>query len=223
MRRGVQGSGFPHFTKKSIAAATPLYFLGDKMGIFRDKDFADLSQQFNWRKGVAVKPKPRAAILFYARRSKYKLLQSRFYNPPAIKKLFAALSAKKIAAANITATANAVMEAPKRTTLKLKTKVELPPLKHALIEPEKRRHPLSNKPWSELLAEAETEKKRIWNIDLATAFKNEMRAFAAEQEKLAAVNPPVPSLKTAYQKNVKNFRPREYISLAAPARKALAA
>jgi hypothetical protein len=58
----------------------------------------------------------------------------------------------------------------------------------------RRRHPLSDKPWSELLAEADTPKPSKNNFDMAAAFKAEMKAFMAAQERMgeAAVSPPAP-------------------------------
>ena len=86
-------------------------------------------------------------------------------------------------------------------------------------EEERPRHPLSSKSWSELLAEADAVmKKPKVNIDLASAFKAEMRAL---QEELAKQGddfaPPAPArLKTAFEPKIKSGAPR--FNTPAPAR-----
>ncbi len=53
---------------------------------------------------------------------------------------------------------------------------------------EKRKHPLSTKSWKELAAEAETlqQKKAAPSMDLGAAFKREMQAVMAAEERLSA-------------------------------------
>lgn len=76
----------------------------------------------------------------------------------------------------------------------------------------RRRHPLSHKPWSELLAEVEAPKKPKYNIDLATAFKSEMKAFMAEQEKMGmhnggGVSPTLAKFRTAAEHKAASAKP----------------
>jgi len=212
------------------------------MGTFKYNSFADLSQVFDLRKGELTPSVPKARVtLFSSTLLKSRFLQSKFVDIKALlpeaKKPFLVVSAKKAKPVAVetapvaqpviaeTVTVAVTTEAPKeeakaRTTLRLKTKVEVPVLttltrnssvkdlaaafksemaimeKKAAKEPQqsksvledaftrRRRHPLSHKPWSELLAEVEAPKKPKHNIDLATAFKAEMKAFMAEQEKM---------------------------------------
>ncbi len=78
----------------------------------------------------------------------------------------------------------------------------------------RRPHPLSNKPWSELLADVEKPAKSK-SFDMAAAFKAEMKAFMSGQAKigaLAANETPVPQpvkFKTAAErKTVISPQPR---------------
>ncbi len=73
----------------------------------------------------------------------------------------------------------------------------------------RRRHPLANKPWSELLAEVEAPKPSRHNIDLATAFKAEMKAFIAEQEKLGSEIPTPVKFKTAAEHKTISPQPQQ--------------
>lgn len=114
-----------------------------------------------------------------------------------------------------------------RATLKLKTKVELPPIvtpARQILEDapseQRRRHPLSEKSWAELLAEAEaaTTRKSRSNIDLAAAFKSEMRAFMAEQEKLGDSQFVSPRFRTASEQKAANAQSDMPIYRPAPAK-----
>jgi hypothetical protein len=84
--------------------------------------------------------------------------------------------------------------------LEKKAQVKMPVTDEAS---EKRRHPLSNKSWAELLAEAELAevKKPKRDIDLANAFRNEMRAFEAEQQKVSQAAEPIPFRPRPREKN----------------------
>jgi hypothetical protein len=73
----------------------------------------------------------------------------------------------------------------------------------------RRRHPLSHKPWSELLAEVETPRQsKNNNFDLATAFKAEMKAFMAAQEKLGEDSTPA-KFKTAAEHKTVSPQPQQ--------------
>jgi hypothetical protein len=217
------------------------------MRAFDYNSFIDLTQVFDFRKGQVALPKPvempamqvvaqpmARVTLFSTTSLKAQLAQSRIVSLsallPTVTPRFVTASAKKIKpvvieiapAVVVPAVPVVAAEAPKaRTTLKLKSKVELPVLqtlsrrstaqdlaaafktemammakmeKKAVVEQslgkledaftKRRRHPLSDKPWSELLAEVEAPKQSKSNFDLATAFKAEMKAFMAEQERL---------------------------------------
>lgn len=202
---------------------------------------------------IATEPKARV-ILYSTTSLKAQLAHSRFVNLgallPTAKPVFVTASARKVKPAVVEITpaapapvvqipANDVSAAPAigaepkktRTTLKLKTKVELPALqplsrksttqdlaaafkaemalmeKKVVAEPsaskledaftKRRRHPLSDKSWSELLAEVEMPKKSKHNFDLGAAFKAEMKAFMAEQERLGGEAPATLSFKSA--------------------------
>jgi len=242
------------------------------MSAFDYKSFADLSLIFSYRRGHAVPPTPKAKVILYSTTAfKSGLAQSKFLDInalfPTIKPRFLTVSAKKgkpvtVEAAPVLAAVpmpapvpaaepapippatTAAVEEPKkaRTTLKLKTKVELPSLttlsrrstaqdlaavfksemalmeKKAVAEPSKkledaftkrRRHPLSHKPWSELLAEVEAPKPSRHNIDLASAFKAEMKAFMAEQEKLGETPTPAKFKSAAEHKTVSPQPPQQ--------------
>jgi len=218
------------------------------MGLFDDTAFADLTQVFDSRKGQVVLPRiitaePKARVILYATTSlRARLSQSRFVNVsmllPTVKPRFITASAKAIKPV--------VIETAKpRTTLRLKTKVELPSMQSlsrkstvqdlaAAFKAEKvlmekkvsnapqsaggledaftkrRRHPLSDKPWSELLAEAEAAKPSKSNFDMAAAFKAEMKAFITAQERMgeAPVAPPAPiPFKAAAESKVVQQKP----------------
>ena len=82
----------------------------------------------------------------------------------------------------------------------------------------RRRHPLSDKPWSELLAEVEAPKQSKSNFDLAQAFKAEMKAFMAEQARIGGEAslgdaPATLQFKSAAQQN--NPQPQRRMSMAA--------
>jgi hypothetical protein len=246
------------------------------MRVFNYNSFADLSQVFDFRKGQAVPPQPKARVILYTTTAiRSRLAQSKFLDVntfiPTVKPLFLTVSAKKgkpivVTAAPVIAeavpapvvatpspveptVAIAAAEEPKkaRTTLKLKTKVELPSLttltrrstaedlaalfkaemalmeKKAVAEPSKkledaftkrRRHPLSSKPWSELFAEVEApQQSRHHNFDLATAFKAEMKAFMAEQEKMGGETSTPAKFKSASEHKTVSPQPQQ-----APAR-----
>jgi len=194
---------------------------------------------------------------------------------PTVKPLFLSLSARKktpVAAAPVITTpvitfaANSNVAADStptsmevasaepqkaRTTLRLKTKVELPSLqpitrrstvedlaaafraekalleKKAVAEPtakledaftKRRRHPLSNKSWSELFAEAEAPKQAKNSPDLAALFKAEMKSFMAEQERMGvSVNevPATTKFKSAAEQRSTSPQPQRRMSLAA--------
>ena len=240
------------------------------MRVFDFNSFADLSLVFDLRKGqlvptqapaspeVVVAAEPMAQVILYSTTSlKAQLAQSRFVSLstvlPTVKPFFLTASAKKVKPVIVTVapvvavpvTAPVAAEEPKkaRTTLKLKTKVELPVLQtlsrnsttqdlaaafkaeRALLEkkavqPEqsvstledaftkRRRHPLSNKSWSELLAEVEAPKQKQ-HFDLAAAYKAEMKAFMAEQEKLGNTTPATTlQFKSAADHKVTHTRPQ---------------
>lgn len=203
--------------------------VGFLMGAFNYDSFADLTRVFDARKGQVVPPIPKARVILFAStalRPQSKFVNVRAYMPMA-KPVFVLVAAKKISpppAPVVVPEPAAVIEAPAAPapklsgTLRLKTKVDLPPAvarrgsydiaaafkaEVAIVEkkePEtaadledifnkRRLHPLSRKSWSELIAEAEarevaTRPKK--DFDLGAAFKAEMKAFEAEQEKLAA-------------------------------------
>lgn len=227
-----------------------LIILGEcVMGVFDYDSFADLSQVFDLRKGQVVPPQPKARVILYSTTAiRSRLSHSRFLDInsliPTVKPLFLTVSAKKGQPLIVTA-APVVAEEPKkaRTTLKLKTKVELPTLttltrrstaqdlavlfksemalmeKKAAAEPSKkledaftkrRLHSLSSKPWSELFAEVEApQQSRHHNFDLATAFKAEMKAFMAEQEKMGGeLSTPV-KFKTAAEHKTASPQPQQ--------------
>ena len=227
-----------------------------------------------------MQTEPMARVTLYSTTSlKAQLAQSKFVSLgallPTITPRFLTASAKAIkpvvieiapviaapvtpafaVAAPATPTAPAVTaEAPKvRTTLRLKTKVELPALQpltrrstvedlaaafrteKALMEKKavagpamtledafakRRRHPLSDKPWSELLAEVEAPKQSKSNFDLAQAFKAEMKAFMAEQARIGGEisvgeAPATLQFKSAAQQNNISQQPQRRMHMAA--------
>jgi hypothetical protein len=240
------------------------------MGTFKYDSFTDLSQVFDLRKGELTPSVSKARVtLFTSTVLKSRFLQSKFVDIKALlpeaKKPFLIVSAKKAKPVAIetapvvqpvvaeTMTVAVTNEEPKeeakkaRTTLRLKTKVDVPVLttitrnsstqdlaaafksEMAIMEKKaakapsqdksiledaftrRRRHPLSHKPWSELLAEVESPKKQKHNIDLATAFKAEMKAFMAEQEKMGvsdAIVSPTLKFKTAAEHKVVSSKPQ---------------
>lgn len=222
--------------------------------------FKDLSQIFSWKKG---QPSPALAWRVYvpvaavetpvsrfADLAAFKsIVRSRFIpapvvNDPIVNNIVIKLDIPRITARFVTASAKPQKA---RTTLKLKTKVEIPtvasisrnstaqdlatafkaemkmlekkspaeidnmPTKAFGITVEKRRHPLSHKTWAELLAEVEAPKKKK-DFDLAAAFKVEMQAMLAEQQRLEAVGIQKPDVapirfKTAFENKVKSPAP----------------
>lgn len=222
------------------------------MRLFDYSAFADLTQVFDTRKGQITQPKiiieePKSRVTLYSTTSlKARVAQSKFISIetllPTVKPRFITASAKAIKPVVIEIAPPApvveapvietVVEAPKaRTTLRLKTKVELPSIqplsrkstaqdlaaafkaekvlmeKAAAAAPaeqssagwlegafaKRRRHPLSDKPWSELLAEAEAQKPSKSNFDMAAAFKAEMKAFMAAQERMGVSETATPA------------------------------
>lgn len=195
------------------------------MGTFDYNSFVDLSLVFGLKKGDVVPPKPKARVILYTTTA---LPQSRFVD---IKAFHPQATSRFMSAAMKTMPAVTRGETPKpRGTLRLKKKVELPPIitRRSSIEdlaaafkaeiaqtereksplslpdePFKRKHhPLSSKPWSALIAEAEAamlEKNKKAGFDLGAAFKAEMKAFMAAQERLdtTAHVPPAKPLKLA--------------------------
>ncbi len=184
------------------------------MGTFDYNSFADLTHVFDLKKGQAVPPRPKARVILYSSTFlKSRNLQSRFFETksfiPEAKQPFRSVSKPKT---KPTQKARPILRLKKKVDIALvtpltrrssaeelaavfkaemalmqkqaKTKqAENTSLEDAFTQ--RRRHPLSNKPWSELLAIVEQPEKRK-NFDIAAAFKAEMKAFMAEQEKIGA-------------------------------------
>ncbi len=194
------------------------------MGTFDYDSFANLTHVFDLKKGQVVPPQPKARIILYSSTIlKSRNLQSKFFDPkifiPEAKQPFCIVAAPKT---KPTPTARPILRlktkvevAPLTPLTRRSTKEDLAAAfraemammqKKAKKAPEtgksgleeafthRHRHPLSHKPWSELLADAEKPAKRE-NFDMAAAFKAEMKAFMSEQAKigaLAASETPVP-------------------------------
>lgn len=216
------------------------------MGTFDYNSFINLSYAFDLIKGQVVPPTPKARVILYSQTAikSIRAMQSRFVSAndlPDVRQPFSSKARGPVRTIAIVPPAPvsapapvAEVEAPvvpdapvaaaettkPRGTLKLKTKVELPPItarisrsssvedlaaafkaEMALMEKQarqqsiqdalpvledrkKKRHPLSDKSWSELFAEVEKAKPApTSNFDLANAFKAEMKAFMAQQAK----------------------------------------
>ena len=136
--------------------------------IFSDYNFIDLTQGFNGKAEKIALPIAKAQVIFFAEElEKADLTLSKLFSVkasiPKIKQLFKTRAFKKVKKKlqpSAPIIVNIVKEKKKRSTLKLKKKIDTSLIKEtATIAPKKIRHKSAGKSWAELLAEAEKPKK----------------------------------------------------------------
>lgn len=214
------------------------------MGTFDYNSFVDLTHVFDLKKGQAVPPQEKAKVILYSSTIlKSRNVRSRFFDPkifiPEAKQPFRIVAAPKEKPAQkarpilrlktkvdiaplVSLTRRSTVEdlaaAFKAEMAVMQKKAQKAPAPDKSVLEDaftrRRRHPLSHKPWSELLADIEKPSKSK-NFDMAAAFKTEMKAFMAEQEKIGAeavvetpMSQPIRFKAAAERKNVISPQPR---------------